>query len=296
MDTILNTPSEAETGHDAAARGASRAAGLAMGRVALTVNDLDRVGAFYEQAVGLHLLARDGQTARYGAGSDVLLELRQDKAARRRSAREAGLFHTAFLLPARADLGRWLQHAVETRTPVVGASDHAVSEAIYLSDPEGNGVEIYADRPACAWQWVDGQVHMVTEALDVQGLAASAGVTRWAGFPDGAKVGHVHLQVGAIAPAEAFYAGTLGLALTCRYPGGSFFAADGYHHHIAANIWNSRGAPVRDYPSTGLAEVEIRLDRTRAEAAARRAGVTDTAADRIALSDPWGSAIALAVR
>lgn len=125
---------------------------FAIERVALTVHDLDRVAAFYEQALGLDLLVRDGDVARLGAGGRALLELRRDPAARRRTPREAGLFHTAFLLPARADLARWTRHAIKTRRRVLGASDHAVSEALYLADPEGNGIEIYADRPQAAWR------------------------------------------------------------------------------------------------------------------------------------------------
>lgn len=205
------------------------AAPLAMGRVALTVHDLDKVGTFYRQVVGLHLLKQDGEVAELGAGNDVLLELRRDTAARRASPREAGLFHTAFLLPSRGDLGRWIKHAMSTRAPVTGASDHIVSEAIYLSDPEGNGVEIYADRPAAGWRWHDHKVEMATEALDTQSLVTAAGNAAWRGFAEGSTVGHVHLQVGAIAPAEEFYVGTLGFDVTARYPGGTFYAVDGYH-------------------------------------------------------------------
>lgn len=267
---------------------AAAASPFRMGRVALTVHDLDKVGDFYQRAAGLRLLSRDGESARLGAGGETLLELRLDKAARRRSSREAGLFHTAFLLPSRADLGRFLRHVVETRIPVSGASDHVVSEAIYLQDPEGNGVEIYADRPASQWTWNGGQVHMSTDPLNAQDLAASAGDTVWAGFPEGSTVGHVHLQVGAIPAAEAFYSGVLGLPVTSRYPGGSFYAANGYHHHLATNIWNSRGASVREEPSTGLAEVEILLDPARAEAIRGRAG-----AETLALKDPWGTRILL---
>lgn len=268
---------------------------LAMGRVALTVNDLEKVGDFYEKAVGLHLLRRDGETAAYGAEGLVLLELRGDKAARRRSPREAGLFHTAFLLPSRAGLARWTRHAIDTRTPVVGASDHGVSEAIYLSDPEGNGVEIYADRPASAWKRSGGMVEMPSDPLDIADLLESAGAGGWQGFPAGSTIGHVHLQVGAIQPAEAFYAGVLGFDITCRYPGGTFYAADGYHHHLATNIWNSRGAAMRDYPSTGLAEVEIKVDIARAEAIrARAAGALENGAG-FAVDDPWGTKIALSI-
>ena len=129
---------------------------------------------------------------------------------------------------------------------------------------------------------------MPSDRLDIQDLAASAGDTAWKGFPEGAVVGHVHLQVGAIAAAEAFYSGVLGLAITSRYPGGTFYAAGGYHHHIATNIWNSRGASVRDFPSTGLAEVRIVTDAARAEDILKKTG-TETST----LLDPWGTPVAI---
>ncbi|WP_370675058.1 VOC family protein [Pleomorphomonas sp. PLEO] len=266
---------------------------LAMGRVTLTVNDIDKIGAFYERAVGLHRLSSDGTASLYGAGGSVLLELRQDKAARRRSPREAGLFHVAFLLPSRQDLARWTRFAAESHTPVVGASDHGVSEAIYLTDPEGNGVEIYSDRPAPAWKRQGNMIEMPSDALDIEDLLADTGSGRWQGFPNASKVGHVHLQVGAIAPAEQFYSGILGLGITCRYPGGTFFAADGYHHHIATNIWNSRGADVRDYPSTGLASLDIHVGQDRLKEIHTRAQMPLASADHLVLPDPWGTKIVL---
>jgi catechol 2,3-dioxygenase len=269
---------------------------FSVGKVTLTVQDLDRVSAFYQQAVGLHLLKGDAATAELGVEGRTLLELRRDTAARRRSPREAGLFHTAFLLPSRSDLGRWIKHAIETRPPVVGASDHSVSEALYLSDPEGNGVEIYADRPRLSWQWKDGQVHMPSDPLDIDSVVASAGDGRWKGFPEGSVVGHVHLQVGAIPPAEAFYNGILGLAVTCRYPGGTFYAADGYHHHLATNIWNSRGAGERAYPSTGLANVEILASAEFTDPIRSRPIKPEPAyatPQDLSLRDPWGTKITM---
>lgn len=266
---------------------------FSIGRVALTVRDLDAVGAFYERAVGLARLGGDGESARYGAGDATLLELRRDPAARRRSPREAGLFHTAFLLPSRGDLARWTNHAIATRAPVVGASDHGVSEALYLSDPEGNGVEIYADRPAAAWRRTASGLDMPSDPLDLDDLRAGAGGEPWRGAPEGATVGHVHLQVGTIPEAEAFYSGMLGLPVTCRYPGGSFYAADGYHHHLATNVWNSRGAGARSYPSTGLADVELRLDPARRAAITAFAGAADPGQGPLELRDPWGTAITL---
>ena len=270
---------------------------LAMGRVALTVHDLDRISDFYERVVGLHRLKSEAEWMQFGVAETVLLELRQNRTAPRRSPRDAGLFHTAFLLPARADLGAWTKHAAQTRAPVVGASDHGVSEAIYLVDPEGNGVEIYADRAPGLWERKDGMVLMPTESLDVEDLIAAAASQTWQGFPAGSAVGHVHLQVGAIAPAEAFYTGILGLPVTCRYPGGTFYASGDYHHHLATNIWNSRGARMLSEASTGLADVEMIVDAAMLAAVrARLSGShSEAPADpaRLSLRDPWGTSITL---
>jgi len=271
---------------------------LSIGKVSLTVRDLDAVSRYYEQVVGLSVLSSEPDLRRLGADDTVLLDLLRDIHARRRSPREAGLFHTAFLLPARGDLARWVKHALTARTPVQGASDHLVSEAIYLADPEGNGIEIYTDRPRSAWKMNGGMVEMATEALDVDDLLKQAGPQPWKGFPGGGIVGHVHLQVGAIAPAEVFYTGVLGMDLTCRYPGGSFFSTGGYHHHLATNIWNSRGAEPRSFPSTGLADVQLLaadqgvIDAVEANAA--RMGVETTPIPNgVTLRDPWNTSISI---
>jgi catechol 2,3-dioxygenase len=258
---------------------------LEIGRVALTVTDPDATSDFYRRVIGLQDLGGEGATRRLGAGDRVLLELRGDPAARRSSAREAGLFHTAFLLPDRRALARWLIHAAQSGARLQGASDHGVSEAIYLADPEGNGIEVYVDRPRLAWHDPEGRIRMTTEGLDLNALARAADGP-WQGAPEGTVVGHVHLQVGAVPEAEAFYAGTLGLPVTAHYPGAAFFGAGGYHHHLAANVWNSRGAGVRSYPSTGLAEVEVLAAPAELAAIRARAGEE-------ALSDPWGTVIRL---
>lgn len=183
---------------------------LRIGKVTLTVHDLDRVGDFYQQVIGLQELGRDPDGSRLGVGGEVLLELQRDRAVRRGSPRDAGLFHTAFLLPSRSDLGAWARHAARIGAPIQGASDHGVSEAIYLADPEGNGIEIYADRPRATWSWSGGTVTMRTDPLDLDDVMRAAGPTPWNGVPAGTTVGHIHLQVGAIAPAEAFYGDVLG--------------------------------------------------------------------------------------
>ncbi|ALN72409.1 hypothetical protein M673_06760 [Aureimonas sp. AU20] len=267
-----------------------------IGRVALTVRDLGAMSAFYSQAVGLELMEGGADVARLGAGGTVFLELRRDPAARQRSAREAGLFHTAFLLPTRADLGAWLGHAGARGVRLQGAADHLVSEAIYLSDPEGNGIEIYADRAPETWRWNGGELEMASDPLDADGLLRAGEVRGWTGFPEGGTVGHVHLQVGALEPADRFYGGLLGFDVTCRYPGASFFGSGGYHHQLAANVWNSRGAGARLQPSTGLTELEL-LTRPDALDAIRARLPTEAARSdeggRLTLADPWGTAVSL---
>jgi len=262
---------------------------LQIGRVALTVRDLGAVARFYQHALGLQTLSGDGETMTLGAGGRPLLELRRDTAARPPSGREAGLFHTAFLLPARADLGRWLAHAVEARIPLQGASDHLVSEAVYLADPEGNGIEIYVDRPRAEWSMTPGGIRMATEPMDHAGVLAAAGGSRWAGMPEGSVVGHVHLQVGDLPQTEGFYGRTLGMALTSRYRGANFFGSGGYHHHLGTNIWNSQGAGPRPPGTAGLAEVVLLADAAERAAIEARAG-------GLALHDPWGTAITVAAR
>ena len=257
---------------------------ISIARVALTVRDLTRVGDWYSRVLGLERLAGDGSHLVLGAGDRPLVELRRDPAARIRAPQEAGLFHTALLLPTRADLGAWLQRAIEARTPLQGLSDHLVSEALYLADPEGNGIEIYADRPRDAWRWSGGEVAMATERLDVEGLLAAAAAP-WAGAPLGTMVGHVHLQVGDVAEAERFYHGRLGFDVTTHYPGAAFFSTGGYHHHLAANVWNSRGAGPRAMPSTGLAELVL--------AVRDPARLAELGGEGAGFADPWATPLRL---
>lgn len=247
---------------------------IEIGHVALTVRDLPGMAKFYENLLGLTRLASDGGVVRLGAGDQMLVELRGDKAARPNTGREAGLFHTAFLMPSRADLGAWLIHTAENRMPLEGASDHLVSEAIYLTDPEGNGIEVYVDRPWVAWHDAQGKIKMATDGLDLNGVARSA-KGPYGTAPKGLVVGHVHLQVGNVTEAEGFYHDTMGLPVTAHYPGAAFYGSGGYHHHLATNIWNSRGAKARTPGMTGLAEVGLRADKGLLPAA---------------LTDPWGTA------
>ena len=275
-----------------------QAAPLRMGTVTLKVRDLPRLRDFYHDIIGLDVIEADADRAVLGVNGQPLLILAGDPSLAPLDPRLAGLFHTAFLLPDRTDLGRWLGHAASARVTLQGASDHIVSEALYLADPEGNGIEIYADRPAALWQTETGQVRMATDPLDLQALRRSAGASRWEGFPDGGCIGHVHLQVGDTAAADRFYRDILGLDITARYPGASFYGSGGYHHQLAGNVWNSRGAGPRRERMAGLHCIEIvARDQTLRDAIlarARKAGTSVTTEGNAAtLRDPWGTSIAL---
>jgi catechol 2,3-dioxygenase len=245
---------------------------ISIDSVTLTVHDLDTVADFYARVIGLAVHTRDREGATLGADRP-LLHLRQDPAAPRRSPRDAGLFHTAFLLPSRPVLGGWLRHVETSGARLDGAADHGVSEAFYLADPEGNGVEVYWDKPREEWPLAGDRIEMGNDPVDAAGILAAA--RPWTGAPDGTVIGHVHLQVGEVAAAEAFWTGEAGLALTHRYPAASFFASGGYHHHIAANTWRSRGAPPLAFPRTGLTDVAL------------RAAPGTTLRGRCAIRDPW---------
>lgn len=272
------------------------AAPLRIGAVTLNARNLDDLSRYYQHVIGLKVLDRDTNRVRLGAGDTLLLELIFNPDAVPRDPQGAGLFHTAFLMPTRTHLALWARHAVDNRFLITGASDHGVSEAIYLYDPEGNGIEIYADRPSSEWRYDDSYVEMVTEPLDIASLVAHA-AGEWSGMPDHGMVGHIHLQVGSLEAAEAFYSEILGFNVACRYPGADFFGSGGYHHQIAANIWSSKGAGPRDGNPAGLAVFEIIADaplvaeiRQRAE----RAGLAATGAENsFILRDPWNNKVKL---
>jgi catechol 2,3-dioxygenase len=250
---------------------------VSVSKVGLRARDADAVARYYREVVGLAEISRSTSTIRLGAGDRVLLEIEQVAGLRPDDPRGAGLFHTAFLLPGRADLGRWTRNAIDRQLRVDGASDHLVSEAIYLTDPEGNGIEIYADRPKEAWPVKAGQIEMATNPLDIPDLVASAGGTAWTGAPEGSIVGHVHLRVGDAAAAETWWNGEMAFDTMARYGEAAvFLASGGYHHHVGANMWQSRGAGKRDDDRSGLAYVEFAAQGAAGES------------ERL---DPWGTAI-----
>lgn len=265
---------------------------LRIGAVALAVRDLDRVTAFYRDVIGLEVVAREEDAVRLGAGGAAFLELLRRPDALPDDPAAAGLFHTAFLLPSRADLGRWLAHFRGLGGQLDGAADHLVSEAAYLHDPEGNGIEVYADRPRAEWRWrgegAERRIEMANRPLDVPGLLRAA-TTPWSAAPPGTRIGHIHLRVGDVGEAVRFYGGVLGLDLTAAWDSAAFLSSGGYHHHIAVNTWRSPGAGRRDPARAGLASVT--LDVAGGPALAGLARWAGTAGH--SLHDPWGAVLNL---
>lgn len=271
-----------------------------LGRVRLQVADLDRSLAFYENVLGLREIRRSVDSASLGPhGEDrEIVDLRQLKTARPVPRRGLlGLYHFAILLPDRASLGKFVAHLGEIGA-YAGMSDHFVSEAVYLTDPDGLGIEVYADRPRDAWRYDERQLHMTTNHLDVEDLVRSTGGERWTGMPAGTVLGHVHLYVDDIAKAESFYHDALGFdKVVWSYPGALFMSAGGYHHHLGTNTW-ARGAPPATDADARLLEWEIIVPTKKDAAAAARhveaAGypVKEENGEWI-LTDPWGTSLRL---
>ena len=214
---------------------------MRMGAVHLTVADLARSLAYYEQAIGLRVHGRENGTARLGTGGEDLLLLTEQPGAQSAEG-YSGLFHFALLLPTRADLGRWLKHAARDRIELTGMSDHRVSEALYLRDPDYHGIEIYADRPRETWEGKVGQT-MTTLPLDTGDLVHGIGDEPFAGLPEGTTMGHVHFCVAEIPSTVEFWQ-SVGFELMAELRAqAAFLASGGYHHHVGANTWQSQGAP-----------------------------------------------------
>jgi catechol 2,3-dioxygenase len=252
---------------------------VSVSRVGLKARDAESLAAYYRAVVGLRELSRADGAITLGAAERPLLVIEPDSTAKPDDPRSAGLFHTAFLLPSRADLGRWINHAAANNIRIEGASDHLVSEALYLTDPEGNGIEIYADRLPKDWKWNGDKIAMATERLDLPGIVASvpAGDAGWQGAPENSIVGHVHLRVGRPEEAEAWWHQEFGFDTVAKYGGQAvFLSSGGYHHHIGGNSWHSAGAGRRDPSRSGLAWVEMRSDKVTKETSRE---------------DPWGTVI-----
>jgi len=232
------------------------------GPVRLRVADLDSEREFYERAIGLSPIDSGDGVARLGSDGTPVVELDHRADAPARAPRTTGLFHLAILVPDRAALAAALARAVRAGGRISGASDHLVSEALYLNDPEGNGIEIYRDRPRAEWERDGGEIRMSTLPLDVDGLLAELREDEPdSAMPDGTRVGHVHLNVADLDAAERFYSGLLGFDVTVRgYPGALFLSTGGYHHHIGVNTWAGPGAPAPAAGSRGLEWFELSVD------------------------------------
>jgi len=273
-----------------------------VGAVRLAVRDLDAVRDFYERSIGLRDVDADGVTRLGPQGGPALIELEPAPDAPLRPPGTTGLFHLAILVPSRRDLAAALQRVGDSGWRFTGASDHLVSEALYLNDPEGNGIELYRDRPAEEWDWDDDQVRMATIPLDLDGvLGALDGADPAEPMTSATRMGHVHLNVADLASTEAFYSGAIGLDVTVRdYPGALFMSAGGYHHHVGANTWAGEGAPPPPPGALGLRSFELvvpsRDELEAAEAWLRAAGFETSPNDgALAATDPSGNLVRLVV-
>ncbi|MDW8325678.1 MAG: VOC family protein [Anaerolineales bacterium] len=273
-----------------------------LGTVHLTVSNLSRSLAFYERVIGLRVHAHTDGIAHLGAGGADLLTLSEQPGARTHLRGYTGLYHFAILVPSRLELARALRRMLEARTPMDGYSDHKVSEALYLPDPDGNGIEVYCDRPRSEWFDAQGNFRMATDPLDIESV-----LRELRAHPEPADrmdpatvIGHIHLHVAHIGQAEQFYVGALGFELMARYgPSASFVSAGGYHHHVGFNTWAGVGAPPPPPNSVGLRYFEVRLPNPEALAQTvkrlRAAGVTalEERSNGVLVRDPSQNAMLL---
>lgn len=272
-----------------------------IGSISLTVSDLERSLTFYQEILGFQLQQREGDTAILGTDNTPLLHLQGRPEARRPAGATTGLYHFAILLPSRPALARALHHLAETGLALQGFADHFVSEAIYLADPDGIGIELYRDRPRSEWPYRGEQIQIGTVALDLDDLLAelSEPIPVWSGLPSGTTIGHVHLQVADLEAAERFYREVIGLDLMMHYgSAAAFLSAGGYHHHLGLNTWAGVGAPTPPPGAVGLRWYEIRVPAAARDAVlarARAAGFTpqQEGEDHWLLPDPSDNLIRL---
>jgi catechol 2,3-dioxygenase len=273
-----------------------------MGVVSLTVSDMARSSAFYERAIGLRPFEQEDGSVAFGPSAEQpLVRLYADSSASRLDRRRTGLYHLAILVPSRVDLALSLARLITVGWPLDGASDHLVSEALYLSDPDGNGIEIYRDRPREEWRHSGDQLEMATLPLDLQDVMNELAEDQdfQAQAPESTKIGHVHLQVADLEETEAFYSGVLGFDVMVRgYPGALFVSAGGYHHHLGLNTWHTAGASAPAPGAVGLRSFEVVVpeaaDLEHVVGRIRAAGLEASDRDGVTLvRDPSGNAVLL---
>jgi|SRR5579859_3135752 len=285
--------------------GATIAPETQIGLVSLAVANLNDSLKYYTLALGFTVLEQQEQQATLGVPGTPLLVLNEESGAQpfpHDRYGYTGLYHFAILAPIRADLGRWLRHWITLGLPFPGQGDHLVSEAFYITDPDGNGIEVYRDRPRAEWSYSNGQVQMAADPIDIEGVLAEAEREGkpWSGMPVGTRLGHMHLQVGDIPQAERFYHEVLGFEIMARMPSALFISAGGYHHHIGMNTWHSRGAGPAPAGIAGLRYFTIELPNEEARSAVlarvRAAGHSYTETGKVAtLHDPWSNTICLTI-
>ncbi|WP_286926928.1 MULTISPECIES: VOC family protein [Lysinibacillus] len=266
--------------------------------VEIKVSDLQRSLTYYQEVIGFKVLQQESHKATLTAdGKTALLTIVQPETVEEKTRFTTGLYHFALLLPSRRDLANVISHFHKNGV-YFGASDHDVSEALYLSDPDKNGIEIYADRPEDKWTWHSNQVHMVTEPLNIQSILAEGNDT-WSGLPTGTVMGHIHLSVSNLTEAEEFYTRGLGFDIVTRYGTQALFISTGrYHHHIGLNTWYSENAPKLGEHQVGLKTFSLRLDNEQQVATMKEnlraigAPVTDIAGG-FQTEDPAGNKILL---
>lgn len=276
--------------------------GFQLGPAALRVADADRALDFYVNQVGLALRERTAATAILGTRETEVLRLDVRPGIAPRDYRETGLYHIAILLPDRPSLGAAIARLAGSGIKL-GAADHLVSEAIYLWDPDNNGIEIYRDRPREEWNWIGDQVQMANRPLDFEGLLAEPDVEALARQPmkAGTRVGHLHLEVDDLAKARKFYGEVAGFAPTATLPGALFLSAGGYHHHLGTNIWESRNGPPPSPDTAGLSlmtfempdEASVQALKTRLETSGIETKASGTGFDFL---DPWRTPVAVRLR
>ncbi|MEH7335957.1 VOC family protein [Neobacillus drentensis] len=270
-----------------------------VGEVNIKVKNLDYSLNFYQNIIGFQVLEKTERKAVLTTdGKTPLLTLEQPANVIPKEGRTSGLYHFAILLPSRADLSVFLRHLLQTGYPL-GAADHYVSEALYLNDPDGNGIEVYRDRPSSEWTWNNGLVSMATEELDGQGILAESDA-EWKGLPAGTLMGHIHLHVGDLQKAEEFYTKGLGFKVVSYYPQAAFLSTGGYHHHIAINTWQGVGVEAPPKNSVGLNWYTLvfpdEYTREHTINQLRHLGVQITKeADYYVTSDPSGNQIRLVI-
>ncbi|MGO1060343.1 VOC family protein [Planococcus sp. FY231025] len=273
-----------------------------VGEVGLKVLDLEEMVRFYKDIIGFEVLEETGNAAVLGAGGQALLKLETGEGIVPKNQRYAGLYHFAILLPDRKELGKILLH-LHNNGVGIGSSDHLVSEALYLSDPEGNGIEIYRDREPEQWDWNGSQVVMAVDPIDAAGLvqAAEESGEVFQGLPAGTVMGHIHLHVSDLVKAKDFYVDGLGFEVVSSLGGQALFLADQkYHHHIGLNVWNGIGIPALPENAAGLGYYTLVLESEEKRKAAieqlREFGSeVDMQDDLVEVKDPAGNTIRLTV-